>query len=117
MTVRNILTASRKAGARTAGYILVRLPLEVRDLFVDWLKEHYPDRADRVMSRLRAMRDGRDNDSQFGSRMRGSGTEAELLSLRFHQAAKRLGFNREQASMNCKLFTPPVKPSPQMSLF
>jgi DNA repair photolyase len=115
--MENILAAARKAGARSAGYILVRLPLEVRDLFVDWLKEHYPDRAERVMSRLRAMRGGRDNDSQFGSRMRGSGAEAELLSLRFHQAAKRLGFNRDNLHMNCKLFTPPVKPSAQMTLF
>lgn len=112
-----ILTAARDAGAESAGYILVRLPWEVRDLFVDWLKEHYPDRAERVMSRLRAMRGGRDNDSTFGSRMRGSGTEAELLSLRFHQAVKRLGLNRVNVPMDIRRFIPPVKPSPQLSLF
>src|SRR6185295_1195471 len=71
--IEPVLEAAYAAGARSAGYVLMRLPWEVRDLFKDWLETHYPLKAHHVMSRVHAMRDGRDNDPGFGSRMRGNG--------------------------------------------
>lgn len=115
--MESVLRAAAAAGAASAGYILVRLPLEVRELFTDWLREHYPDRAEHVLSRLRAMRGGQENDPRFGRRMRGEGVEADLLSLRFHQAVKRLDLNRDNTPMDTRRFTPPRAPSPQLSLF
>lgn len=111
-----ILTAAADRGADGAGYILLRLPLEVKDLFREWLEENAPDRAERVMNRVRAMRGGRDNDSTFGRRMRGQGIEADLLSLRFRQAVKRLGLNRHHRSLASDLFRRPGHPA-QLSLF
>lgn len=111
-----ILAAATDKGADGAGYILLRLPLEVKDLFREWLEENAPDRAERVMNRVRAMRGGRDNDSTFGRRMRGQGIEADLLSLRFRQAVKRLGLNRHHRSLATDLFRRPGNPA-QLSLF
>ena len=71
---------------------MLRLPLEIADLFREWLAEHYPDRAGRVMERIRDTRGGKDYDSTFGKRMRGTGPVAELLARRFRLAMKRLGF-------------------------
>ena len=76
-----------------AGFTLLRLPWEVKDLFKDWLERNYPLKAKHVMARIRDMRGGRDNDPQFGSRMRGEGQYAELLARRFELACKRLGLN------------------------
>lgn len=104
--MENILNAARDKGAQSAGYILLRLPLEVKELFEEWLHENVPDRAERVMNRVRAMRGGRANDPTFGRRMRGQGVEAELLALRFRQAVKRLGLNRVQQPMATDLFRP-----------
>ena len=78
-----ILEAAAAAGARWAGYVLLRLPYEIKDLFRDWLTEHFPDRAAHVMSLIQDMRGGRDNDPHFGTRMRGTGPVAELLRGRF----------------------------------
>ena len=83
-----------EAGARNAGYILVRLPHEVKDLFRDWLDAHVPLKAARIMSQINQMRGGRDNDPQFGSRMTGKGLYAELLAQRFEQACRRIGYAR-----------------------
>ena len=88
-----VLEAVSDAGARMAGYTLLRLPWEVKDLFKDWLERNYPLKAKHVMARIRDMRGGRDNDPQFGSRMRGEGQYAELLARRFELACKRLGLN------------------------
>ncbi len=88
-----VLEAVSEAGARMAGYTLLRLPWEVKDLFKDWLDRNYPLKAKHVMARIRDMRDGRDNDPRFGSRMKGEGQFAELLSKRFELACKRLGLN------------------------
>src|SRR6266446_1117642 len=88
-----VLEAVSEAGARMAGYTLLRLPWEVKDLFKDWLERNYPLKAKHVMARIRDMRGGRDNDPQFGNRMRGEGQFAELLSKRFALACKRLGLN------------------------
>ena len=88
-----VLEAVSEAGARMAGYTLLRLPWEVKDLFKDWLERHYPLKAKHVMARIRDMRGGRDNDPRFGSRMKGKGQFAELLAKRFEIACKRLGLN------------------------
>jgi len=88
-----VLEAVSEAGARMAGYTLLRLPWEVKDLFKDWLERNYPLKAKHVMARIRDMRGGRDNDPQFGSRMKGEGEYAELLRKRFELACKRLGLN------------------------
>lgn len=112
-----ILTAAREAGAESASHILVRLPHEVKILFKEWLEENYPDRASRVMNRIRAMRGGRDNDPRFGHRMKAQGVEGELLALRFRQAAKRLGFNETRRKLRTDLFQKPGAPTAQLSLF
>ena len=91
--LENILEAAAEAGARTAGYILVRLPWEVKDLFRAWLEAHFPLKAKHVMSRIHAMREGRDNDPNFGSRMKGTGLFADLLKQRFKKACTRFGLN------------------------
>ena len=88
-----VLEAVSGAGARMAGYTVVRLPWEVRELFKDWLQRHYPLRAGHIMARIRDMRGGRENDPEFGSRMKGEGQFAELLRNRFSIACKRLGLN------------------------
>jgi DNA repair photolyase len=114
-----ILEAAAAAGARWAGYVLLRLPHEVKDLFREWLAAHYPDRAGHVMSLVQQMRGGKDYDSSFGTRMRGTGPLAELLRSRFQMACRRLrlGTGRHQPP-NTALFRPPRPPSsgPQLAL-
>ncbi len=91
--IEPVLEAAHAAGAGSAGYVLMRLPYEVKDLFRDWLEVHYPLKAKHVMSRVHEMRGGRDNDPNFGSRMTGGGELAELLRKRFDIACKRFGFD------------------------
>ncbi|VXC30160.1 Radical SAM protein [Burkholderia sp. 8Y] len=91
--LERVLEACAEAGATTASYIVLRLPWEVAPLFKDWLAAHFPDRADRVMSRVRDMRGGKDYDSDFATRMKGEGLWADMLKQRFRQATKRLGLN------------------------
>jgi DNA repair photolyase len=113
-----ILEAAAEAGARWAGYVLLRLPHEIKDLFRDWLTEHFPDRAAHVMSLIQDMRGGRDNDPRFGTRMRGTGPIAELLRGRFKLACKRLELNSGSREMpqNTRLFRPPVVEGSQFQL-
>ncbi len=113
-----ILEAAVAGGARWAGYTVVRLPYEIKDLFRDWLAEHFPDRAVHVMSLIRDMRGGRDYDSTFGDRMRGTGPIAELLRNRFKIACKRLGLNSGSREMpqQTRLFRPPQPAGSQLSL-
>ncbi|MCC8395046.1 PA0069 family radical SAM protein [Paraburkholderia sp. MMS20-SJTR3] len=92
--LERVLEACAQAGASNASYIVLRLPWEVAPLFKDWLGAHFPDRADRVMSRVRDMRGGKDYDSSFATRMKGEGLWADLLRQRFHNAVRRLGLNR-----------------------
>ena len=115
--IEAILTAARDAGATTASMIPLRLPLEVAPLFRDWLDRHHPGRAAHVMSRIQAMRGGRDNDPRFGHRMRGEGPEAELLHQRFRLARRRLGLSRDSAVLDCSRFGPPPRAGDQLSLF
>ncbi|MBI2317429.1 MAG: PA0069 family radical SAM protein [Betaproteobacteria bacterium] len=116
--VESVLEAAFKAGAREADYTLLRLPYEVKDLFRDWLETHYPLKARHVMSRVNAMRGGRDNDAQFGSRMCGSGEFAALLRMRFEIACERLGFNArgDRRALDTTRFRPPHRDG-QLELF
>ena len=109
-----VLQASAEAGALWAGYTVLRLPNEVRPLFKDWLAEQYPLRAEHVMSRVRQIRGGRENDSSFGRRMRGQGQYAHLLRQRFGRACRRHGLNRgRRPKLKTTLFRPPkLAPSP-----
>jgi DNA repair photolyase len=112
-----ILEAAARHGARWAAYVLLRLPYEVKDLFREWLEEHYPQRAAHVMSVIRDMRGGRDNDPRFGTRMRGTGPHAELLRNRFRLACQRLSLNKsERLPLNTALFQPPSLPGAQLNL-
>jgi DNA repair photolyase len=111
-----ILEATHAAGARAAGYVLLRLPHELKDIWREWLDLHYPERAAHVMSLVRQMRGGKDYDSAFGRRMRGQGPFADLLAARFAKAHRRLAFGRLPA-LETALFTPPRKQTPQGELF
>ncbi len=112
-----ILAAARDAGATSASMIALRLPLEVAPLFRDWLAEHFPDRAARVMKQVRDMHGGRDYDPAFGTRMRGQGIYADLLRRRFDLACTRLGLARGGLTLRTDLFAPPPQPGDQLSLF
>jgi DNA repair photolyase len=115
--IEAILEACAAAGAGWAGYVLLRLPYELKDLFREWLQEHYPQRASHVLSLIRDMRGGRDNDPRFGSRMRGTGPFAELLRNRFRLACRRLGLNASKRDeLNTTLFRPPTPPGAQLPL-
>jgi DNA repair photolyase len=114
--MESILEAAREAGAGAAGYVLLRLPHELKAIFRDWLANRFPDRAAHVMSLIRQMHGGKDYDPTFGKRMRGEGPFAQLLQRRFDLAYARLGFGR-LPSLRCDLFRAPAKPSPQGSLF
>ena len=119
--METILQRASEAGAGSAAYMLLRLPLEIRDLFFEWLHQHYPLRAAHVISLLRQSRGGADYDSRFGHRMRGTGPFADLLAQRFRLACSRLGLERgERASERTDLFTAPrpgTAGSPQIDLF
>ncbi|MDJ0840509.1 MAG: PA0069 family radical SAM protein [Acidobacteriota bacterium] len=115
--VERILEKAAEAGADAAMYILVRLPYEVKDLFREWLHQHFPDRAEHVLSLLRQMRGGKENDPRFGARMRGEGPYAQLLRNRFHLACKRLGLVRREWNMAVHHFKPPPRAGDQMNLF
>jgi DNA repair photolyase len=115
--LENILAAAAAAGAQWAGYVLLRLPYEIKDLFREWLEQHYPQRAAHVMSLIRDMRGGRDNDPQFGTRMRGTGPYAQLLRERFRIACRRLGLNSAgRTPLNTTLFRAPTPPGAQLRL-
>ncbi len=112
-----ILEAAAANGARWAGWVMLRLPHEVKLLFRDWLAEHYPMRAEHIMSVIQQIRGGRDNDPNFGSRMRGTGEFAALLARRFELACRRLGLNADRdARLDTSLFRPP-RDDAQLALF
>jgi DNA repair photolyase len=115
--VERILESGHAAGAREAGYIILRLPLEVAPLFKDWLLRNYPDRYRHVMSLIRSMRGGKDYDAEWGKRMKGTGPYAWQIGRRFEIAAKRLGLNVERRRLRNDLFKPPGKAGEQLTLF
>lgn len=111
--IERVLEAARDAGAGTAAYVMLRLPHEVSDLFKDWLERHYPLKAQHVMARVRDMRGGRDNDPDFGSRMRGEGRYAELIAQRFAVACRRLGLDRgNRYALDASKFSRPQSSQP-----
>ncbi len=114
--IERILDAAYAAGAREAGYIILRLPLEVSPIFKDWLLRHYPDRYRHVMSLVRSMRGGKDYDSEWGKRMKGSGPYAWQIGRRFEIAARRLGFNAERRQLRTDLFLARAKVGEQLTL-
>ena len=114
--LEDILEAAHAAGARSAGYVLMRLPHELKQLFREWLELHFPERAAHVMSLMQQMHGGKDYDSAFATRMKGRGVFAQLLEQRFRKAHARLGFG-ELPAIDCGKFVAPRKPSPQGSLF
>ncbi len=105
--MEQVLEAAWAAGARSAFYTVLRLPWELNPLFQDWLQQHYPQRAARVMARIREMRGGRDYDSDFATRMKGHGVWAQLIATRFAKAAHTLGFNRTRVELDMQAFRPP----------
>jgi DNA repair photolyase len=115
--LERILEAAAAAGASSAFSIPVRLPWEVSPLFQDWLQQHFPDRAERVMARIRDMRGGKDNDARFGTRFRGEGVWADLLRARLQRAVVKLGLRTERRPVQLALFERPRKLSAQGDLF
>jgi DNA repair photolyase len=115
--IERILDAASVAGVKEAGYVLLRLPLELRDLFSDWLKEHYPDRHQHVFKLIRDMRGGKDYDASWGSRMKGKGPYAWMLGRRFEIACEKLGFNTAKRVLTTEHFQPPIRRPEQLSLF
>jgi len=115
--IERILDAVAHAGAREAHYILLRLPLEVRELFRQWLMSHYPDRYRRVFALIREMRGGRDYDSAWGTRMKGTGPMAWMIARRFDLAAARLGLNRKKLKLDPTQFISPAPQNAQLALF
>ena len=112
-----ILAAASRAGAASAGYILLRLPLEIKDLFSEWLEANEPLKAPRVLALLRETRGGRLYDSAFGQRMRGSGPHADLLRRRFEVACRRHGLRHRPEPLDAGRFVVPARPGDQMALF
>jgi DNA repair photolyase len=119
--IETILTRAYAAGAREAGYVLLRLPLELRDIFREWLLVHYPDKLRHTMSLVQSTRGGKDYDSQWGKRMAGSGPYAWMIGRRFEIAASRLGYNESRTLLRNDLFHQPeneaAKGPKQLSLF
>jgi DNA repair photolyase len=115
--LERILEAARNAGAQRAFSIVLRLPWEVNPLFQQWIEQLVPDRAARIMARVREMRGGKDNDARFGSRMKGEGIWAELLRQRFKKACDRLGYRRERIELDLTQFRPLPKSAGQGQLF
>jgi DNA repair photolyase len=120
-TLEQVLETAAAAGATEAAYVIMRLPHELKDIFKEWLAAHYPERAQHVISIVRQMRGGKDNDPNFGSRMTGTGNYAELIEKRFDIACRRHGLNghgagRDRPELDCSRFRPPSRHG-QMTLF
>jgi DNA repair photolyase len=113
----SILAAARHAGAQSANYILLRLPLEVSELFQQWLHTHYPLKAEHVMTRVRDTQGGKDYNSQFGERMRGTGAFADMIAQRFALTCKKLGLQAREYDLNCEAFCVPERSGNQLNLF
>ena len=116
--LEQIIERAAGSGARMAGYTILRLPYELKDLVREWLQQHFPERAEHVMSLVRQMRGGKENDARFGSRMRGEGQFATLIRQRFAIAAKKFGLARNRdITLDESLFLRPRPSSPQAELF
>ncbi len=115
--LEDILQAAKDAGAGKAHYMLAKLPLEVAPLFKDWLDEHYPERAGKVIGTIQDTRNGKDSSSKFHERFTGTGVYAELLNARFKTAIRKIGLNAPSTKLRTDLFRPPPKDFRQMELF
>jgi DNA repair photolyase len=115
--IERILDAAAHAGVKEASYVLLRLPLEVRDLFREWLMANYPDRYRHVFTLIREMRGGSDYDSQWGTRMKGTGPMAWMIGRRFEVACAKLGLNKKRAKLTLEHFTKPAGAGQQLTLF
>jgi DNA repair photolyase len=115
--IERILDAAYEAGAREAGYVLLRLPLEISGLMREWLAEHYPDKLNHVFSLVQSTRGGKDYDSRWGLRMTGTGPYAWMIGRRFEIAAARLGLNQRKLKLRTDLFQRPRRESAQLALF
>jgi len=118
--VEAVLDASHDAGAFAASYTIIRLPYELKDLWKDWLATHFPDRAERVMQRIRDLRGGRENVSEFGERMKGQGVWGDLIRQRFRKTCARLGLGHASQSipaLDVAQFVPPAANTAQGELF
>ncbi len=114
--IENILKAARAAGAREAGYTMLRLPHEVKGIFKDWLEKAYPDRFAKVMAQVKDVRGGRESSSQFGERMTGSGPVAWMIGRRFQLACQQLGLNSNRLKLNTQAFHRPPQQGEQLAL-
>ncbi|MBI5451577.1 MAG: PA0069 family radical SAM protein [Gammaproteobacteria bacterium] len=115
--LEHILEQVHQAGALQAGYVMLRLPHELKDLFREWLQRHVPLKAAHIMNRIADLHDGKTYDARFGQRMRGSGPYADLIAQRYRRAMQRLGFNGLPA-LDCTQFTPPRDPhNTQIEMF
>ena len=115
--VEDLLQAAADAGADAASWIMLRLPLEVAPMVENWLRDAYPDRADKVLNRIREMHDGELYSAQWGRRMRGTGAYAKMIANRFDATARRLGLMSETPDLRCDLFAFPPRPGDQLALF
>ncbi|HWP27248.1 MAG TPA: PA0069 family radical SAM protein [Xanthobacteraceae bacterium] len=115
--IERVLDAAALAGVKNAGYVLLRLPLELRDLFREWLQEHFPDREKHVFRLIRETRGGKDYDATFGRRMTGTGPYAWMIGRRFETACERLGLNRSRVVLTTEHFRPPHPRPEQLNLF
>ena len=115
--IEGILGAARDAGATQAGYVVLRLPLELKTLFREWLAAAFPDRADRVIGLLQSMHGGRDYVAAFGHRQKGSGPYADQIAQRFRLAARRLGLDQPRPALRCDRFKSPVLEGGQYQMF
>ncbi|MEZ5443595.1 MAG: PA0069 family radical SAM protein [Lysobacterales bacterium] len=116
--IEQIIERAAGLGVKAAGYTVLRLPHELKQVFREWLALHLPERAEHVMNLLQSMRGGRDNDPNFGSRMRGEGAYADMLAQRFKLACRKYGLVRtRQLPLDSSQFVPPRRPSPQGELF
>jgi DNA repair photolyase len=115
--IERILDAAANAGATQAGYVMLRMPFEIKDLFREWLHEHFPDKAKHVISLVRDLHGGKDYDSTWGKRQRGDGPYAWSIGRRFELACRRLGLNERRVRLTTSLFTPPTRKGNQLDLF
>jgi len=115
--IEALLSAGADAGATCASWIMLRLPREVSTLWQEWLDQAYPERAGKIMARLREMHGGRDYDPRWGHRMRGEGKYAELIAQRFAVYARKLGLHKTPPPLRCDLFAVPPRAGDQLSLF
>ena len=115
--METVLEQAAAAGATTAGYIILRLPNEVKQLFREWLETHEPGKTEHVFSIIRDLRSGRENDPDYFTRMRGQGVYADLIRSRFRTACRKFGLNNNRGELNTELFEPPVIADRQQTLF